>query len=215
MGRLRTNDATYYESWLPWVQQIGTIIAGNSIANGGPVILNQIENELQETQHVNTSSSVVYMEELESAFRDAGVAIPFTSNEKGMRYQSWSTDYEDVGGAVDVYGLDSYPVGASCANPGSGFKVVRAYFGWFSNYSYSQPSYLAEFEGGWFSGWGSTNFYDQCLSEHSPSLPDLFYKNNIAQRVTLQSFYMTYGGTNWGHREYQGSRALVWEEKLT
>lgn len=25
------------------------------------------------------------------------------------------------------------------------------------------------------------------------------YKNNIAQRVTLQSFYMTYGGTNWGH----------------
>lgn len=25
------------------------------------------------------------------------------------------------------------------------------------------------------------------------------YKNNIAQRVTMQSFYMTYGGTNWGH----------------
>lgn len=25
------------------------------------------------------------------------------------------------------------------------------------------------------------------------------YKNNIAQRVTLQSFYMTFGGTNWGH----------------
>lgn len=25
------------------------------------------------------------------------------------------------------------------------------------------------------------------------------YKNNIANRVTMQSFYMTYGGTNWGH----------------
>lgn len=25
------------------------------------------------------------------------------------------------------------------------------------------------------------------------------YKNNIGQRVTLQNFYMTYGGTNWGH----------------
>ena len=27
----------------------------------------------------------------------------------------------------------------------------------------------------------------------------MFYKNNIGSRVTLQSLYMTYGGTNWGH----------------
>lgn len=25
------------------------------------------------------------------------------------------------------------------------------------------------------------------------------YKNNIAEKVTMQSFYMAYGGTNWGH----------------
>lgn len=46
---------------------------------------------------------------------------------------------------------------------------------------------------------------EQCKSEHDPAFADVYYKNNVGQRVTLQSIYMTYGGTNWGHckrREY-------------
>lgn len=100
------------------------------------------------------------MEQIESAFRDAGVVVPFTHNEKGMRSESWSVDYENVGGAVDVYGLDSYPGGLSCTNVETGFNVVRTYYQWFQNYSYTQPEYLPEFEGGWFSAWGSDTFYD-------------------------------------------------------
>jgi hypothetical protein len=99
------------------------------------------------------------MKQIEKAFRDAGVVVPFTHNEKGMRSQSWSTDYNNVGGAVDVYALDSYPGGFSCTDTEAGGSVVRTYFQWFSAYSFTQPSYLAEFEGGWFSGWGSP-FYD-------------------------------------------------------
>lgn len=30
----------------------------------------------------------------------------------------------------------------------------------FQNYSYSQPEYLPEFEGGYFTAWGSGTFYD-------------------------------------------------------
>jgi hypothetical protein len=177
LGSLRTSDETHHHAWLPWVQQVGKIIAANQITNGGPVILNQIENELQETVHQANHTLVLYMEQIEKAFRDAGVIVPFTHNEKGMRAQSWSTDYQDVGGvsgyplrsetqansvgqAVDVYGLDSYPGGLSCTNPNSGFNVVRTYYQWFSNYSFTQPSYLAEFEGGWFSAWGGGTFYD-------------------------------------------------------
>jgi hypothetical protein len=126
-----------------------------------PVILNQIENELQETVHSATNTLVLYMEQIETAFRDAGVVVPLTHNEKGMRSQSWSTDYQNVGGAVNVYGLDSYPGGLSCTNTNTGFNVVRTYYQWFSNYSFTQPSYLPEFEGGWFSAWGSSTFYDQ------------------------------------------------------
>ncbi|KAL1880615.1 hypothetical protein Daus18300_001226 [Diaporthe australafricana] len=127
LGNLRTSDETYHQAWIPWVQKIGSIIAANQITNGGPVILNQVENELSETVHSADNTLVKYMEQLKTAFRDAGIVVPFTHNEKGMRAQSWSTDYQDVGGSVNVY------------------------------------------------------------------------KNNIGQRVTLQNFYMTYGGTNWGH----------------
>lgn len=101
------------------------------------------------------------MEQLEDAFRKAGIVVPLTHNEKGMRSQSWSVDYQNVGGAVDVYALDSYPGGLSCTNTNTGFNVVRTYYQWFSNYSFTQPSYLAEFEGGWFSPWGDKTFYDE------------------------------------------------------
>lgn len=37
------------------------------------------------------------------------------------------------------------------------------------------------------------------LGSDSDTKQVLSYKNNIAQKVTMQSFYMTYGGTNWGH----------------
>lgn len=127
MGSLRTSDETYHQAWLPWINEIGAILAKNQITNGGPVILDQIENELQETTHSPTNTLVVYMEQIEKASRDAGIIVPFSSNEKGERSESWSTDYEDVGGAVNVYGLDSYPGGLSCTNLNSGFNVVRNY----------------------------------------------------------------------------------------
>lgn len=97
--------------------------------------MNQIENELSETRHTATNTLVVYMEQIEEAFRSAGIIVPLSSNEKGERSMSWSTDYEDVGGAVNLYGLDSYPGGLSCTNINTGFSVLRNYFQWFSNYS--------------------------------------------------------------------------------
>ena len=111
---------------------------------------------------------------------------------------SWSTDYQNVGGAIDIYGLDSYPGGLSCTNVNSGFNLVRNYYQWFSNYSYTQPSYFPEFQGGWFAPWGGS-FYDDCESEHDPAFADVYYKNNIGQRTTLLNLYMAFGGTNWGH----------------
>lgn len=198
LGKERTSDETYYEAWLPWIEQIGAIIADNQITNGGPVILHQHENELTETTHSANNTLVLYMEQITAAFDAAGVIIPSTHNEKGERGQSWSTDYEDVGGAVNIYGLDSYPGGLSCTNPSSGFNVLRNYYQWFQNYSYTQPEYFPEFEGGYFTPWGGS-FYGDCESELSPEFADVYYKNNIGQRTTLQSLYMAYGGTNWGH----------------
>jgi beta-galactosidase len=68
-----------------------------------------------------------------------------------MRAQSWSTDFEDVGGAVNIYGLDSYPNGFNCANPSGGFNIVKTYYQWFQNYSFTQPEYMPEYQGALFS----------------------------------------------------------------
>lgn len=67
------------------------------------------------------------MEQVESAFRDVGVIVPFNSNEKGQRSQSWSTDYRNVGGAVNIYGLDSYPgkIEVACD-----FEMLTDHFRW-------------------------------------------------------------------------------------
>ncbi|KAI0128537.1 family 35 glycosyl hydrolase [Xylariales sp. AK1849] len=199
IGAIRTADETYHQAWLPFITEVGKIIAKNQITEGGPVILNQIENEYSESTHLVNATEVLHMEQIEKAFRDAGVVVPFTHNEKGMRAQSWSVDYQNVGGAVDVYGLDSYPGGLSCTDEATGFKVVRTYYQWFQNYSITQPEYIPEFEGGWYSAWGSETFYDECTSEHDPAFPDVYYKNNIGQRITLHNIYMAWGGTNWGH----------------
>ncbi|KAK4545553.1 hypothetical protein LTR36_002903 [Oleoguttula mirabilis] len=198
LGKLRTSDETYHQAWLPWITAVDTILAKNQITQGGNVILIQIENELQETTHSATNTLVLYMEQLENATRNAGIVIPTTHNEKGERSESWSTDYENVGGAVNVYGLDSYPGGLSCTNVNTGFEVVRNYYQWFQNYSYTQPEYLPEFEAGYFTPWGGS-FYDQCLEEHDPAFADVYFKNNIGQRITLMSLYMAFGGTNWGN----------------
>ena len=188
-GKYRTSDNTYRQVWSEWVAEVGAIIAKNQITNGGPVILAQVENELSQTKYEATNTLVVYMEQLKTAFKDAGIVVPLTHNEKGFRAKSWSTDYNNVGGAVNIYGLDSYPGGMSCTNLDTGFNLPRTYYQWFQEVSPTQPEYLPEFEGGWFQPWGGF-FFDQCLAEQSPEFADVYYKGLIAQRATLLNLYM-------------------------
>lgn len=103
------------------------------------------------------------MQQLKGALKDAGVIVPTTHNEKGMRSQSWSRDYQNVEGAVDIYGLDSYPRGflsGNNCNDTTGFNVVRTYYQWFMNYAWTGPIYLAEFESGRALTWGAPQSYD-------------------------------------------------------
>ena len=92
MGSTRTSASSYYDRWYPWIQETGKIIAANQITNGGPVILNQHENELQETTY-SADNTVKYMEQIKAAFSGAGIVVPNKHNEKGMHSVSWSTDY--------------------------------------------------------------------------------------------------------------------------
>lgn len=108
------------------------------------------------------------MKQLESV-EDAGVIVPTTHNDKGMRSQSWPRDYQNVGGAVDIYGLNSYPGGllfGNNCNGATGFNVVRTYYQWLMNFSWTGPIYLAEFEDERTLTWGAPQSYDD-VSESS------------------------------------------------
>ena len=59
------------------------------------------------------------------------------------------------------------------------------------------PVYLPEYQGGSFDGWGGAGFAN-CYTMTGPDFENVFYKNNIARGVTMQSNYMGVGGTNWG-----------------
>lgn len=65
------------------------------------------------------------MADVEKWFRDAGVVVPFLSND-GFDYGNFAPG---TGlGAVDIYGHDSYPVGFDCAQPYTWFGLSYQYF---------------------------------------------------------------------------------------
>ena len=91
MGSLRTSDEIYHKAWSEWIAEVAPIIAKNQITNGGPVILSQVENELQQTKYDPNNTLVKYMIQIEEAFKEAGLIVPTSHNEKGFRSKSWST----------------------------------------------------------------------------------------------------------------------------
>lgn len=58
------------------------------------------------------------------------------------------------------------------------------------------PSFMPEFQGGSYNPWAGPE--GGCGDDTGVDFVNLFYRWNIAQRVTAMSLYMLYGGTNWG-----------------
>ncbi|HEY9241461.1 MAG TPA: beta-galactosidase [Streptosporangiaceae bacterium] len=178
----RTDSQPYLSAAEQWFAQIDAIIAPHQISQGGDVILYQIENEYTG----RSSGDLQYLADLEQQAKADGITVPFTFNQccGGPFYTSGT-------GAVNISGPDNYPLGFNCANP-NGFGQPYGY-----PTQNGEPLYLPEFQGGSFDGWGGAG-YDNCYNLTGPNFENVYYKNNIAQGVTMQSNYMGVGGTNWG-----------------
>jgi beta-galactosidase GanA len=184
----RTDSQPYLSAARQWFSQIDSIIAAHQITTGGDVIAYQIENEYTG----KSAADLQYMADLEQQAKADGITVPFTFN------QCCGSDTFTSGtGAVNISGTDNYPLGFNCANP-NGFGQPYGY----PSYS-GMPVYLPEYQGGSFDGWGGSG-YDNCYNLTGAAFENVYYKNNIAQGVTLQSNYMGVGGTNWGWLPYPG-----------
>ncbi len=178
-GKARTDAADYVAAAEQWLSEVDPIIAAHQITSGGDVILYQVENEL----FWKDDSTVSYMQQLEAKVRSDGIDVPLTGNDSGT--------FQGTAGSPDIDGFDSYPLGFNCSDT-SAFGNPPS----FTPLS-GMPLMLPEFQGGSYDSWGGAG-YDACYALTGPDFENVFYKSNFAQGVTIESNYMTVGGTNWG-----------------
>lgn len=97
------------------MSEFAQITSEYQVTKGGNALEYQIENEYGEqwltdpTLRVPNETAIAYMELLEANARTNGIDVPLYHNNPNMNSKSWSRDWSDAGGNVDVYGLDSYP----------------------------------------------------------------------------------------------------------
>ncbi len=181
-GNTRTSDPQYLRYADEWQTRIDRILARHQLTNGtGTVIAYQVENEY----YNGSATGRAYMQHLENKARADGITVPLTGNNNGT--------FNSGSAALDVDGADSYPQGFNCSNPSRWSGVPDISY----DHVAGKPLYTAEFQGGAFDPWGGPG-YDQCAKLINDQFANVFYKQNIAVGATAQSFYMTYGGTNWG-----------------
>ncbi|KAI0400807.1 glycoside hydrolase superfamily [Xylaria palmicola] len=207
-GGLRDNDPRYTEAWTPYMTEISKIVAPHLITNGGNVVLFQIENELgnQWLDRATKTPNVPvqeYMELLEKNARENGIDVPLTHNSPNLNDYSWSHDFSDAKGNVDVVGVDSYPSCWSCnlsecTGTNGAYVAYQTlnYYDYFTVQSPTQPSFMPEFQGGSYNPWGGPQ--GGCPGDIGADFANLFYRNLISQQVSAISLYMLFGGTSWG-----------------
>jgi len=205
-GRARSDAADYMGAVNGWMSGINKIIAKHQITNGGgTVIAYQIENELDST----ATPQMRMMTWLRDKARSDGITVPVYHNDKshlGVWVPPGSNVPGTVEGPVDIYGFDGYP-GGSCRIDGTpGNPSTAPDWGIYGNggargaasASPNTPGFTAEYGNGWFDYWNSNGTYACTALHRGPEFERVFYGTNVANDLTIQNFYITFGGTNWG-----------------
>ncbi|PFH51224.1 glycoside hydrolase family 35 protein [Amanita thiersii Skay4041] len=195
-GTLRTNDTDWKDAWQAYIQGIIKVTAPNQINNGGPVIAIQIDNEYSQSPIARAE----YFVDLENAYHASDIVVPLTYNDPGQ-----GRNFINGTGAVDLYGLDSYPQGFDCSNPTVWRPVTTNYHQYHQQVNPSQAWYIPEFQGGSFDAWGPTApGYGPCRVLTGPDFQSVFNLQLWASNAKLINYYMLYGGTSWGGIPFPG-----------
>ncbi|WP_461061181.1 beta-galactosidase [Streptomyces pseudoechinosporeus] len=185
-GVNRTSEPEYMKAAREWMSRINPIIARHQLTRGtGSVILYQVENEYQ-----GGRQDADYMQTLIDWAKEDGIDVPTFVNDGGAN-KNWVSGK----GAPDIYGFDAYPQGFDCKDPDT-WKNLPDY-SYVNEWKPESPLIIPEAQGGAFDPWGGTGYQD-CAKLTGTDFTRVFSKMNIAAGVSGQSFYMAYGGTNWG-----------------
>ncbi|KAI8066617.1 glycoside hydrolase superfamily [Gongronella butleri] len=189
----RTDDPEWTAAWKPYITKMAALLEKYQYPKG-PVIMLQIDNEFLAAEDTNRE----YMTLLEQTYKDAGIYVPTFHNSPGDFYNPWTGGK----GAPDLLGYDLYPLGFGCpVNYTDWTNFYNPPLTSITQYKADTPVFLPEYGGGAFDNWGG-NGYEYCRLHTNENYNRVFYRWNLEWGMTMQSTYMTYGGTNWGHLRF-------------
>jgi len=207
-GKPRSTAPEYTAAYREWMTEIDRILARHQVTDGrGTVLLYQVENEF----YNDSEDGRAYMQALEDKAREDGITVPLFGNH--------NTNFFDGVGKLDMPGYDSYPMDFDCTRPER----------WNGVYDFASereglknaPLFFPEYQGGAFDVWGGPG-YEACRKLTGPEFERVFYEATMASGSTMQNFYMTYGGINWGwlsspgvYTSYDYGAAITASRQLT
>ena len=168
---VRSQDPRFMQPATRWIKRLGQELAPLQIANGGPIIMVQVENE-----YGSFGNDHVYMDLNRKALLDAG----FTA---AQLYTA------DGPGDIDNGSLPDIPVGINF--DGNRVNQAQKSFATLKTRRPNGPMFNSEFWAGWFDHWGSPHAHTSTATQAD----NLAWM--LAQGYSV-SIYMFHGGTDFG-----------------
>lgn len=168
--RLREQDPFFMERVDIFQQKVAEQVGDLTVADGGPIIMVQVENE-----YGSYGEDKPYV----SAIRD--MLRKNFGNDVTLFQCDWSSNFTK-NGLDDLIWTMNFGTGANIDQQFARLKELRP----------DSPLMCSEFWSGWFDKWGANH-------ETRPADDMIAGIDEMLSKGISFSLYMTHGGTNWGH----------------
>ncbi len=168
--RLRESDPNFLERVDKFQHKVAEQVGDLTIADGGPIIMVQVENE-----YGSYGIDKPYV----SAIRD--MLRKNFGNDVTLFQCDWASNYLN-NGLDDLIWTMNFGTGANIDQQFASLKEHRP----------NSPLMCSEFWSGWFDKWGANH-------ETRPAADMIAGIDEMLSKGISFSLYMTHGGTNWGH----------------
>ncbi|MDE5882947.1 MAG: beta-galactosidase [Muribaculaceae bacterium] len=168
--KLRENDPYFLERVDLFQKAVADQVSDLTIADGGPIIMVQVENE-----YGSYGEDKEYVSNIRDMLRK-------NFGENVTLFQcDWSSNFT-LNGLDDLIWTMNFGTGANIDQQFEKLKELRP----------DSPLMCSEFWSGWFDKWGANH-------ETRPAEDMIAGIDEMLSKGISFSLYMTHGGTNWGH----------------
>lgn len=168
--RLRESDSYFIERVALFEEAVAKQVKDLTIANGGPIIMVQVENE-----YGSYGADKGYVSQIRDIVRT------HFGNDITLFQCDWASNFT-LNGLDDLIWTMNFGTGANVDQQFAKLKELRP----------DSPLMCSEFWSGWFDKWGANH-------ETRPAEDMIKGIDDMLSRGISFSLYMTHGGTNWGH----------------